>query len=69
MKLFLDSEEIDQNKEHLSNSNVQTKKLRSKEILLQTDGTNLLHVIEVLEHAIDQSKTHRTKNFVKAIQQ
>lgn len=71
IKLFVDSEELHENKDSLlqkqTNSN-DFKKLRNKEILLQTDPTNLLHIIRVLEQALEESKTHRTKNFVKTIQ-
>lgn len=40
-----------------------------REVLFQTDPTNLSHAIEVLEQALDESKNHRTKNFVKSMQQ
>lgn len=41
----------------------------AREVLFQTDPTNLSHAIEVLEQALDESKNHRTKNFVKSMQQ
>lgn len=41
----------------------------TREVLFQTDPTNLSHAIEVLEQALDESKNHRTKNFVKSMQQ
>lgn len=40
-----------------------------REILFQTDPTNLSHAIEVLEQALDETKNHRVKNYVKSVQQ
>lgn len=82
MKLFLDTEEIDGNKEPLSAADAtgaETPKRSvgsaagtpstTREVLFETDPTNLSHAIEVLEQALDESKSHRTKNFVKSMQQ
>lgn len=71
MKLFLDTEEVAANKSTLNDTldDPVPQKSRSQEVLLQTDPTNLSHVIDVLEQALEESKTHRTKNFVKTVQQ
>lgn len=76
IKLYVDDEQFDPNKDCIGSSSsshhspvvVRRSASRSKEILFQTDPTNLLHIIAVLEQALEESKTHRTKNFVKAIQ-
>lgn len=39
------------------------------EVVLQTDPNSLVHIIEQLEQALQQSKTHRTRNFIKAFKQ
>lgn len=65
MKLHLDSETINERKLKLHSDQQRTK----KEVLLQTDPNNLVHIIEVLEEALIESKTHRTRNFIKAFQQ
>lgn len=64
MKLHLDSETINERKLKLNSEQQRTK----KEILLQTDPNNLIHIIDVLEQALIESKTHRTRNFIKAFQ-
>lgn len=64
MKLHLDSETINEHKLKLNSDQQRTK----KEILLQTDPNNLVHIINVLEQALIESKTHRTRNFIKAFQ-
>lgn len=76
IKLFVDDEQFDANKEciqkkatnELVSPPARSSTSRCKEILFQTDPTNLLHIIAVLEQALEESKTHRTKNLVKAIQ-
>lgn len=65
IKLHLDSETINERKLKLHSDQQRTK----KEVLLQTDPNNLVHIIEVLEQALIESKTHRTRNFIKAFQQ
>lgn len=65
MKLHLDSETINERKLKINSEQQRTK----KEILLQTDPNNLIHIIDVLEQALIESKTHRTRNFIKAFQQ
>lgn len=52
-----------------ANHCAQTKTTTTREVLFQTDPTNLSHAIEVLEQALDESKNHRTKTFVKSMQQ
>lgn len=65
MKLHLDSETVNERKLKLNSDTQRTK----KEVLLQTDPNNLVHIIEVLEQALIESKTHRTRNFINAFQQ
>lgn len=65
MKLYLDSEVINEHKDKLHTCNPGTSK---KEILCQTDLTNLTHIISELEQALLESKTHRTRNLVKVFQ-
>lgn len=43
------------------------KRHNKKEIILQTDPNNLVYIIDVLEKALDESKTHRVRNLVKAL--
>lgn len=82
MKLHLDAEEIEGNKLPLTSSastddddgggggtDNDGATSSAREVLFQTDPTNLSHAIEVLELALDESKNHRTKNFVKSMQQ
>lgn len=67
MKLILDTESSLENRDKLfgtANSEIVTK----KEFLLETDLLNLSHVIGQLEEALIESKSHRTRNFLKASQ-
>lgn len=69
MKLILDSESSLENRDKLSgtaNSEIQVTK---KEFLIETDLLNLSHIIEQMEEALMESKSHRTRNFLKASQQ
>ncbi|XP_058818304.1 COMM domain-containing protein 2-like [Topomyia yanbarensis] len=70
MKLHLDSEVVNEHKEKLeqNDSSPTNKQNTRKEILLQTDPTSLVHLIQVLEQALIDSKTHRVRNFVKSFQ-
>ncbi|XP_055547117.1 COMM domain-containing protein 2 [Wyeomyia smithii] len=69
MKLHLDSEVVNEHKEKLSQEPNGTGDLSTRrEILLQTDPTSLVHLIQVLEQALIDSKTHRVRNFVKSFQ-
>ncbi|XP_062563047.1 COMM domain-containing protein 2 [Armigeres subalbatus] len=71
MKLHLDSEVVNEHKECLQSSELVEPDERSatrKEVLLQTDPTSLVHLIQVLEQALIDSKTHRVRNFVKSFQ-
>ncbi|XP_053695147.1 COMM domain-containing protein 2 [Sabethes cyaneus] len=69
MKLHLDSEVVNEHKERLSQEADTTGESSTRqEILLQTDPTSLVHLIQVLEQALIDSKTHRVRNFVKSFQ-
>lgn len=69
MKLHLDSEVVNEHKEKLQSSDGEPSKQNTrKEVLLQTDPTSLVHLIQVLEQALIDSKTHRVRNFVKSFQ-
>ncbi|XP_019564293.2 COMM domain-containing protein 2 [Aedes albopictus] len=71
MKLHLDSEVVNEHKEKLQpdQGDAETGQLSTrKEVLLQTDPTSLVHLIQVLEQALIDSKTHRVRNFVKSFQ-
>lgn len=50
------------------NSGDNSKSDSKKEILMEADPSSLSHIIETLETALLESKTHRTRNFVKAFQ-
>ncbi|XP_055639750.1 COMM domain-containing protein 2 [Toxorhynchites rutilus septentrionalis] len=73
MKLHLDGEIVNEHKEKIgqidateeSKNKVQNNR---KEVLLQTDPTSLIHLIQVLEQALIDSKTHRVRNFVKSFE-
>lgn len=65
--MYLDSENINENKDTLEEFNqTYIKQAQRRELCFQIDPSNLVHIINVLEQALDESKTHRTKNFVKA---
>lgn len=75
IKLHLDTEIINENKETIygsefSSSSIANDKIakrRKKEVIVQTDPNNLLYIIDVLEKALEESKTHRVRNLVKAL--
>uniref|UniRef100_A0A6B2ED58 COMM domain-containing protein n=1 Tax=Phlebotomus kandelakii TaxID=1109342 RepID=A0A6B2ED58_9DIPT len=67
MKFHLDRETIDEHKEKI-HENCEAATSR-KQIVVSTDPGSLTHVIATLENALQQSKTHRTRNFLKAFQQ
>lgn len=74
IKLHLDTEIINENKETIygcefssSGANDKLAKRRKKEVIVQTDPNNLLYIIDVLEKALEESKTHRVRNLVKAL--
>lgn len=48
------------------NSVISSEIRRKKEIVLQTDPNNLVYIIDVLEKALEEAKTHRIRNFMKA---
>ncbi|EDS31661.1 COMM domain-containing protein 2 [Culex quinquefasciatus] len=59
MKLHLDSEVVNEHKEKLDQESTVAAGETRKEVLLQTDPTSLVHLIQVLEQALIDSKTHR----------
>lgn len=79
IKFHLDSETVNENKNTLLNpvaSQSIEKKIdiqqpmdsmhsRKKEIIFQTDPTNLLYIINTLEKALQEARTHRVRNIVK----
>lgn len=67
MKLILDTESSLENRDKLSGT-ANSKIITKKEVLLETDLLNLSHVIGQLEEALMESKSHRTRNFLKASQ-
>ncbi|XP_055695505.1 COMM domain-containing protein 2 [Lutzomyia longipalpis] len=67
MKFHLDRETINEHKDRIYDT-TDTSSSR-KQIVVSTDPCNLTHIIATLENALQQSKTHRTRNFVKAFQQ
>lgn len=38
---------------------------RQRKVVLQTDPNNLLHIINILERALNEARTHRVRNVVK----
>lgn len=66
--ITLDSEQINDNKTKLTLVNDNSFSSSIKTILFQIDPTNLVHIIDVLEQALAESKTHRTRNTLKAFQ-
>lgn len=70
MKLILDTESSLENRDKLSGTkNSDNQIITKKEVLMETDLLNLSHIIEQLEEALMESKSHRTRNFLKASQQ
>lgn len=70
IRLFLDAEIINENKDSLHvNTNdggpYEVNECRKKEILFQTDPNNLVYLIEIFEKALDEAKTHRIRNITK----
>lgn len=66
--LTMDSEQINDNKTKLTLVNDNSFSSTTKTVLFQVDPTNLVHIIDVLEQALAESKTHRTRNTLKAFQ-
>uniref|UniRef100_A0A1L8DCQ6 COMM domain-containing protein n=1 Tax=Nyssomyia neivai TaxID=330878 RepID=A0A1L8DCQ6_9DIPT len=66
MKFHLDRETINEHKDRIHDVAITPNR---KQIVVSTDPCNLTHIIGTLENALQQSKTHRTRNFVKAFQQ
>lgn len=66
MKFHLDTETVYENRTPLENDKdvIDSK----KSVFVQTDPNNLVHMIEVLEQALVEAKTHRAKNMIKALQ-
>lgn len=70
IKMHLDTEIINENKDQLKppaeeSSVAQPRETRKKQILFQTDPNNLIHIIDTLEKALEEAKTHRIRNIVK----
>ncbi|KAJ6633249.1 COMM domain-containing protein 2 [Pseudolycoriella hygida] len=66
--LTVDSEQINENRTKLALVNDNLFSSTAKTILFQIDPTNLVHIIDILEVALAESKTHRTRNTLKAFQ-
>lgn len=64
VKLFLDTETINENKEKLNSPEKSTQ----RQVVMQIDPGNLRSIIESLDEAILESKSHRTRLFVRAFQ-
>ncbi|CAO1405858.1 unnamed protein product [Diamesa serratosioi] len=69
MKLILDSESSLENRDKLSGTANSENQVTKKEVLMETDLLNLSHIIVQMEEALMESKSHRTRNFLKASQQ
>ncbi|XP_063700207.1 COMM domain-containing protein 2 [Culicoides brevitarsis] len=67
MKLHLDSETYPDKLQVLSDTD--TENTTKREVILQTDPNSLVHIIDQLEQALQESKSHRTRNFIKAFKQ
>lgn len=70
IKMHLDSEIVNENKDSLKptegeHSVAKPNEFRKKQVLFQIDPNNLIHVIDTLEKALEESKTHRIRNIVK----
>lgn len=59
MKMHLDDEMTNEKRDVLNT--------RETQVVMQTDPNSLVHIIATLEEALLESKAHRTRNFVKAI--
>lgn len=80
IKIYLDTETINENKERLAGgaenadktldenekSRLAKVERQRKQVLFQTDPNNLIYLIDVLEKALEEAKTHRIRNIVKA---
>ncbi|KAG4076335.1 hypothetical protein HA402_005778 [Bradysia odoriphaga] len=66
--LTMDSEQINDNKAKITFVNDNSFSSTTKTVLFQIDPNNLVHIIDVLEQALAESKTHRTRNTLKAFQ-
>lgn len=72
IKMHLDTEIIHENKDQLKppaeeSSVARPRETRKKQILFQTDPNNLIHIIDTLEKALEEAKTHRIRNIVKTV--
>lgn len=75
MNLHLDSETINENKQTIygvegeqTAGDAKPVPVRHKrEVIVQTDPNNLVYMIEVLEKALEEAKTHRIRNLIKAL--
>lgn len=75
MKLHLDSETINENKqtiygvegEQTAGDAKPTPVRLKREVIVQTDPNNLVYMIDVLEKALEEAKTHRIRNLIKAL--
>lgn len=74
MKLHLDSETINENKQTIygienlaGGSELTVMQSNKKEIIVQTDPNNLVYIIDVLEKALEEAKTHRVRNLLKTL--
>lgn len=76
LKFHLDSEAVNENKTPLAAIESSDKKTdtsqqidslhsRKKQVLFQTDPTNLLYIINTLEKALQEARTYRVRNVVK----
>lgn len=54
------------NSEALSESSAKQGRSK-KEVIVQTDPNNLLYIIDMLEKALEESKTRRVRNLTKAL--
>jgi COMM domain containing 2 len=72
MKFHLDREQINEHKSTIKGTDElggEVEVSSKREVLLQTDPNNLVHMISVLEQALLEAKTHRTRNLMKTFQQ
>lgn len=69
IKLHLDTEQVSEHRSVLGAKRDESKKKyeTAKQFLLQTDPNNLVHIIDVLERALLESKTHRMRDMLKAL--
>lgn len=76
IKLHLDTETVNENKHTIygmvreattvdGRTNKPTN--RKKEVIVRTDPNNLMYIIDVLEKALEESKTHRIRHLVKTL--